>query len=254
MFTWGIALVGSALVPLLAAWWGNRRTALTHALAWATLAWVAWLWNAATRSVDAAYISLALVGCAGVAVLGARRPGAAAWNTVIGGLFAVQLVPLAQEFISGGSWLDGWIWPAFVGITIAVVLLNYLPTRLGIGVIALACACCLQLAQLHRPDSDWWRAGIILAGISPWLAGAMSLVGKKGGECDRLWRHFRDRFGFLWGQRLREQFNAAARNAGHYFELGWTGLRKMDGSAISEADQAKGRELLAALTQRFGLQ
>jgi len=222
-------------------------------MAWATLAWLAWLWNAATGKVDAAYISLALVGCAGVAVLGARRPGAAAWNTVVGGLFAVQLVPLAQEYISGGSWFDGWIWPAFVGVTIAVVLLNYFPTRLGMGAVALAGACSLQLAQLRRPDADLWRAGIMLAGISPWLAGGMVLVGKKGGECDQLWRQFRDRFGFLWGQRLREQFNAAARNAGHNFELSWTGLRKMDGGLASEVDQEKGRELLAALTQRFGL-
>jgi hypothetical protein len=254
MFSWEIALVGSALAPLLAAWWANRRSTLTHALAWATLAWLAWLWNAATRSVDAAYISLALIGCAGVAVLGARRPGAAAWNTVVVGLFAVLLVPLAQEYISGGSWLDGWIWAAFVGVTIAVVLLNYLPTRLGIGALALAGACCLQLAQLRRPDSDLWRAGIFLAGISPWLAGGMALLGKKAGECDRLWRQFRDRFGFLWGQRLREQFNSATRNAGQTFELGWTGLRKTDGSAISQFDQAQGRELLAALTQRFSMQ
>src|SRR5260221_8135366 len=99
MFSWETALVAFGVAPLLTAWWANganwsyRPTALCHALAWATLAWLAWLWSATEgvadatyNSAEAAYISLALTGCAGVAVLGARRPGAAAWNAVVAGL------------------------------------------------------------------------------------------------------------------------------------------------------------------------
>jgi hypothetical protein len=253
MFLGQTALIALGLVPLLFAGWSNRRTALTYALLWAMLAWLAWLWSAAAGTADAAYVSLALTSCAGVAVLGARRPGAAAWNAVVAGLLAVQLLPLAHMYLSGGSGQFGQIWPAFVGATIAVGLLSYLPTRLGIGATTLLAACLLQMLQLRKPDEALWRASIILAGLSPWLAAVPALVGKKKGECDWLWRQFRDRFGFLWAQRLREQFNASARNAGLKLELGWGGLRKTDGNVVSESDQAVGRELLAALTQRFGL-
>ena len=70
---------------LLNAWLANRRTTLRHALCWTVAAWAAW---AATVAADAAavpanpdslrYVALSLTGCAGVAVLGARRPGVGA--------------------------------------------------------------------------------------------------------------------------------------------------------------------------------
>jgi len=37
-------------------------------------------------------------GCAGVAVLGARRPGMTAWNFVVAGLLAVLLLPVARDW------------------------------------------------------------------------------------------------------------------------------------------------------------
>ena len=40
----------------------------------------------------------------------------------------------------------------------------------GVGAAVLLAACGLQLAQLHRPDVDLRRAGIILAGMAPWSA------------------------------------------------------------------------------------
>src|SRR5256885_13075667 len=123
MFGWGFALIGSGAVPLLAAWWANRRTALVHALFWATLAWLAWLWAAATGTTEARYLALGLTACAGVAVLGARHPGVSAWNAVVAGLFAVQVIPLVQDFLSGTSWLNDPIWKLFLAATLAVGLL-----------------------------------------------------------------------------------------------------------------------------------
>ena len=49
----------------------------------------------------AGYVALALTGCVAVAVLGARRPGAAAWNLVVGGLLVVLLLPLAEGALIG---------------------------------------------------------------------------------------------------------------------------------------------------------
>src|SRR5438132_11813500 len=95
---WRIALIAIAVLPLLRAGWANRGTTLTYTLLWAALAWVAWLWTAAAGTMISRYVALGLTGCAAVAVLGARRPGAAAWNAVVAGLFVVQLIPLAQDF------------------------------------------------------------------------------------------------------------------------------------------------------------
>jgi hypothetical protein len=246
-------IVVLAGVPLARAWWANRRTALVHALAWATLAWLAWLWAALNPAAVPQYVALGLTGCAGVAVLGARRPGAAAWNAVVGGLFAVQLIPLGQDFI-GTSWLNDPIWKVFLGATAAVGLVNYLPTRLGGGAAALLTACGLTLAQLHRPDPQLWRLAVVLAAVAPWLAwAAIGLRKPNLGLCDPLWWAFRDRFGFLWAQRVREQLNNAARNAGLAVELSWTGLRRPDGTTPSPEEQATTRGLLAALVQRFGV-
>ena len=44
-------------------------------------------------------------------------------------------------------------------------------------------------------------------------------------EIDELWLDFRDRFGLFWGQRVREQFNRSAVNAGWPVYLAWRGLR-----------------------------
>jgi hypothetical protein len=49
--------------------------------------------------------------------------------------------------------------------------------------------------------------------------------GSSGTEFDRLWLGYRDRFGFVWGQRMREQFNRAAHHAGWPVVLRWPGLR-----------------------------
>jgi len=93
MFWLQILLMLSAGIPIGAAWWANRNTALVHALFWGLLAWMAWLGSAVVYTSETRYIACSLTACAGVAVLGARRPGAAAWNGVVVGLFAVLLLP-----------------------------------------------------------------------------------------------------------------------------------------------------------------
>src|SRR5947199_5371935 len=100
------AVVLTAGFPLVEAWRANQRTTLRQSIAWAGGAWACWLLTfvaLALEDVENAglgrYLSLAMTGCAGVAVLGARRPGVQAWNFVICGLLAVLLLPLAQQRI-----------------------------------------------------------------------------------------------------------------------------------------------------------
>ena len=131
MNTLSLLALLSGFYPLARAVLANRTTTLRPALAWAAAAQAAWVATAVDpESLALPYLALCLSGCAGVAVLGARRPGAGAWNFVVGGLLAVLLLPVASGL--GTPRLE----PAhliFSGATLTVVLLNYLPTRPGVA-------------------------------------------------------------------------------------------------------------------------
>ncbi len=92
-------LLLTGFYPLWRAWRANRRTTLRHAIGWSAAAWTAWV-GAAGLGPDtelARYLALALTGCAGVAVLGARRPIVAAWNFVVASLLVVLLWPVVER-------------------------------------------------------------------------------------------------------------------------------------------------------------
>jgi hypothetical protein len=233
--TWLVLI--SAVIPLIAAVRANRRTSLIHATVWALAAWAGWLAASITVSLTWSYLAVALTGCAGVAVLGARWPGAAAWNIVVVGLFVVLMLPLAEAVALGSSVRPGTMRTIFLASPVAVMVLNYLPTRLGgaailVGVGAGAAIHAIVAAEPSGEVAAW------CTGLAPWLgwAGVRSL-GPNG-----LWETFRDRYGLVWGLRLRDQFNRAAANAGLPCVLGWTGMKP---------ENEKGREILAALVRRF---
>jgi len=237
--------------PLARAWRANRRTSLAHALAWALLTWASWLGGAGAAAlgwgdaVAGPYLALCLTGCAGVAVLGARRPGVGAWNLVVAGLLVVLLLPLAEGF--GRLTLSG---PrlAFLACALGVALLNYLPTRLFAAAISMALGCAMVVWSLAAGDGGWLVGGGYLAvAAAPWAAfAALRPSGELSAAFDPTWRRFRDRFGALWAERLREQFNRAAANAGLSGRLGWGGLH---GARAGEQDQLL--TVLRALLKRF---
>jgi hypothetical protein len=236
--------------PLVLAWRANRSRTLHQAVGWAWAAWAAWvlvLTREAALGEPAGplpvYLALCLTGAAGVAVLGARRPGVGAWNFVLLGLLAVLLLPVAE----------GWGEPRlqlfhllFLGLTLAVILLNHLPTRLGLAVLLLAVGCGVELARLagERLEPRWLSAARACVALTPWT-GLLGLALRRGrNEFDRVWLAFRDGYGFLWGQRVREQFNRAAANAGRPVVLRWSGLE-------SAAADPAALELLRATLKRF---
>ena len=246
----------STAYPLGVAWAKNRRTTLLHALSWAWLAWLAWLMVAGGAAVWPSldgplgrYLALCLTGCAGVAMLGARKPGVAAWNFVIVGLLAVLLLPVAKGF--GTPRLNA-VYLSFLGAMLALGVLNYLPTRLATAALTLAAGCGIEMARLATaPLPDWLPAvGRCLVGLAPWLAlAAMRWRGTAATEFDRTWLTFRDCYGVVWGQRTREQFNRAAANAGWPLRLTWHGLQASgEGTA---PDEALVLETLRALLKRF---
>lgn len=254
----------SAAYPLWMAWHANRRTTLLQTINWSAAAWLTWVgmlaFNGQGGSVQgemARYLALCMTGCAGVGVFGARRPGVAAWNFVLLGLLAVMLLPIGQWLVLGGRPLDGVRLLLTAG-TIAVTALNYLPTRLAPAALLLAAGCGWELltladAQAQPPFGDYFHPGWVCIGLAPWAGwlscrrGAMPVA-----EFDRLWLAFRNRFGLVWGQRVREQFNRSAAHAGWPVQLYWQGLLLMAGSALPEdPTQEDIVQTLRALLRRF---
>jgi hypothetical protein len=245
-----LLLLASGTIPLGWACVASRRTSLTHALAWAAVAYGGWILVAAAAGEQGEgwlrYLALCLTGCAGVAVLGARRPGVGAWNVVVAGLLVVFLLPLAEGL---GRMDMSWPRTLFLAATLAVGFLNYLPTRLGPAAILAAAGCGVQVWAVAGGSTGLpgW-AGRLALGASPWVA----LVMLKGRAApapsfDGAWLRFRDAFGALWAERTREQFNRAAANAGLTGRLGWRGLR-----AAPETEQGQLMTMLQALLRRFG--
>lgn len=249
-----LLLVG--VLPLAKALRANRHTTLRQPLLWALAAWSAWLGLGMSRIArpDAAerlpaYAALCLSGCPGIAVLGARRPGAAAWNFVVIGLLAVLLLPILNGL--GELRLE----PAqevFLAVTLIVPLLNYLPTRLGPSAVLTAAGCGWEMARLlgWTAGANW--LGLLLLAAAPWVAWAAVVNrGNNGSEFDRLWLAYRDRYGFVWGQRMREQFNRAAHHAGWPVVLSWRGLYRADDQPPPDPEQL--RATLRAVLKRFGI-
>lgn len=259
-------LLLSGIFPLACAWHANRLTALRHGIVWAMLAWMAWCWLTSASSFWSPgvirlvnYLALCLTGCAGVAVLGARRPGAGAWNFVVAGLLAILLLPIAESLVAGGELrLEG---PRliFLSATLAVIILNYLPTRLAPAALLLAAGCALEILRLAGSEAIVERLEqshapvCLLIALTPWAA--LERLWRQpapDSEFDRVWLDFRDRWGLVWGQRVREQFNSSAVHAGWPVVLRWGGLRLVEGTPLPEPEaQAEMVNVLRALLKRF---
>jgi hypothetical protein len=255
----------TGVYPLGQAWQANRRTTLLQAVNWAIAAWAAWglLLGLAVRGTSepelasARYLALCLTGCASVAVLGARRPGVGAWNFVLLGLLAVMLLPLVEQLLMGVQTLDIFR-KIFLAGTLAIGVLNYLPTRLGPAALLAGGGCTLELLALFTGETSTERLEIVVGrmcvALSPWVGWLMmrrrSLTRS---EFDQLWSDFRDRFGVVWAQRLREQFNRSAANANWPVHLYWQGLHVIAGATLPDkSTRSTIVATLRALLKRFG--
>jgi len=136
----------------------------------------------------------------------------------------------------------------FLSVTLVVVLLNHLPTRAGVAVPLTGVAVALELARLAGVDvpAEVRQTGRLLLALSPWAAWLASRRSAPASEVDRVWLGFRDRYGLLWAQRVREQFNRSASSAGWQARLGWTGLYPPG------AEDHEALTTLQALLKRFG--
>jgi hypothetical protein len=240
-----LILLFSTLCPLWRAWQANAGTTLRPSLAWAAAAWAIWMTAFALDDPTSLwrYLALSVTACAGVSVLGARRPGAGAWNFVVAGLLAVLLVPVAQPRLETAHLL-------VLAAGLAVPLLNYLPTRMFYGVLLVAFGCAIEWARVAGMDIgsvSLVQEGRICLALGPWIAWwrlRRPLIAAT--ELDRVWLDFRDRFGVVWGLRAREQFNRAAASSGWPVRVTWFGCQSPG------HDQAEASRLLRAVLKRFG--
>jgi hypothetical protein len=256
----------SGAYPLWRAWQANRQTSLVHAVSWAVASWTVWGvviclsgdWTRAAAS-GSCYAALALTGCASMAVLGARRPLAGPWNFVVLSLLAVDLLPLAEGIVTGGSLQLSTLRIVCLAATIGVGILNYIPTTLAPAALLLLLSSFVEFAAVTYADlwdhefRRFLRIGWFGLSFVPWAA-YWSIHSKRppAAEFDVLWLSFRNRFGFVWGQRLREQFNHSASHAGWPVILRWQGLRLLPGTVLpAPVVQAEIVSTLRALMKRF---
>jgi hypothetical protein len=232
----------SDAIPLGIALNANRTTSLIHSTCWSVAAWLSWVVAFLSNSMATVPVALAMTACAGVAVLGARRPGSVAWNFVVGGLLVVLTLPLAEAEAAGSAFRPSPMHTVFLACLLGTIVINYLPTRLGGGAALLAFGCGLAMRRIG--DGELAHECIAWCiGLAPWVAWLGLVLRPSARNGDDTWRRFRDRYGAIWSLRLREQFNRAAVNAGLAVELRWTGLH-------GEASPAA-RELLTQTTKRF---
>jgi hypothetical protein len=257
-----VAVYLSSAYPVARAWLSNRSTTMVHALSWTVAAWLAWfgalLLDGTNGAATVRYLALCLTGCAGIAVLGARRPIVGAWNFVLLALIGVLLLPLLENALLSTPLLDP-LRLIFAMGTVLVGVLNYLPTRFCLAAMLVGTACFLVLLALAGwPENEDHRS--FLTHLSYWFLAAAcwsALFARQPhwaevAVFDREWMMFRDRFGLMWGQRVREQFNRAVANAGWPVYLRWRGLRKTAREAVlSGADQVAIVETLRVILKRF---
>jgi hypothetical protein len=205
------------------------------------------------------YFALGLTGCASIAVLGARRPGAGAWNFVILGLLGVVVFLWFEGRLTQDDMILHRVRTIFLASTVAIGVLNYLPTRLAPAAMLLAFGCGLEILGVAGSESlaaDLEPAhptSLLMVTLVPWVA--YSLMRRQPAarsEFDQIWLRFRDSFGLFWAQRLREQFNQSAHNAEWPVVLRWPGLRVSPGEPPpSPAIRGAMKVNLRSLMKRF---
>ena len=213
------------------------RTTLRSAWSWAVAALVAWscveMFVGSSRFGALRLAAIGLSFCPIVALLGAKRPQDLAWNFVVFSLWGILALPAAEAFfLRGGNVASvgavrGW----FLWVLIMLGPINFVPTRYWLSAILLAAAQVIALGPyLAVVQQPFFRhaelVGLLLATtamVAAWLIARWSTI--PANTYDQQWLDFRDSFGLLWGLRVQERVNAAAKQYGWDLELTWGGFR-----------------------------
>jgi len=216
-----------AVAAVVRGWGGVQGTSLLLAWSWTLAAALAialaWLTTGITQSIPSPWDDMLWYGvavlllCPQIAVLGARRPGVAVWNWfVLLPLLAVLGWPVAAAALAGarpGSFTLET--PPLVGLLLVLLMGtgNYAGTRFRLPFTLLVpCSVVLILISLKSTSVLTPSLARLLA---VWCVGSAAAiawrVARRPGLVptgpDRVWHDFRDQFGIVWAQRVRERLN-----------------------------------------------
>jgi hypothetical protein len=170
----------------------------------------------------------------GLAVLGAKRPQHTAWQFIVLSFVGIFLLPALNGLASGLSEpqphaLVRWLYVAvlFVGIG------NYLPTGqwpaallAGSGAVFMI-GPWLPLGPERTGASDVWVLLVLnIALVAQWVSANRRRKAQRGSR--RLWLDFRDAYGVVWGLRVAERLNVAARRHGWPVQFTWQGIETIE--------------------------
>ncbi|MBL8851409.1 MAG: hypothetical protein JNG89_17125, partial [Planctomycetaceae bacterium] len=262
-----------AVFVVLSAWPAIRPTSLRLAWGWSLAASLAvaagWLLTGVLHCVASPWSDMLWYGiaelllCPLIAVLGARRPGVAVWNWfVLIPLLAVLGWPVAAAAMAGarpGSFILET--PPLAGVLLVLVMGagNYAGTRFRTSVAALLpAAVAIILFSLKSAAGLGLSTASMLA---VWCVGAAAAAGWWSGRRprrgtagpDRVWQDFRDQFGIVWAQRIRERVNERAAQEKWRVRLERSGFVQVDGTPAGSGELSDPRisQALRWLLRRF---
>lgn len=180
------------------------------------------------------YLAVAGTLCPMMAVMGAKRPQDRGWQWIVLSLWVVLAIPVAQHllFTPGRSFSVFAAWPLFLGMLLALELLNYLPSRNAIGATFVVGAQCLLLGDAlgwlapnsHCPTwAAWLALGAVLAAWSSYFLYPVS----RSQTPDARWLRFRNSFGAFWALRVLQRVNQTAEIQNWPVRLQWSGFHEL---------------------------
>lgn len=204
------------------------------------------------------YASAVVLLCPGIAVLGARKPGAAAWSWFV--LLPLVLVLMWPAVASTSLQnLDARLEleePAMIGFAVVLVMScgNYFGTRYTLPSLLFAISLALFVGPMSPtlagmlPSAGAARlAGSVLLAFSTLIVLGRSQVAAPPFEAqstalDIVWFEFVDAFGMVWAKRVMDRVNQSATHER------WAGRLELHGFVwqpdCSEADRSRTEERL----------
>jgi len=255
-----IALIGT--FPCL---WSMRRklrfTTLLTSWNWlclGVLLWaIAWAATCQFSLVSAGrgdllwYLVSVVMLCPWISVLGARRPGNAAWTWFVTiPLVAVLSWPALVAFINSPERARLQLEePVLLGFLLAWIMGigNYLGTRfsfsvLGIGIAVLLVVVPLSVFGSIDPERARIWATLLLCLSIVRLVRRGRIFNSETPGLNRLWFDFRDYFGIVWGKRILDRFNDSTTKGQSPLRLemdGFQSTEKISDNPSAETDNAR---------------
>ena len=225
-------------------------TVQTNHTGWRDLAW---------------YAAAIMLLCPGIAVLGARRPGAAAWGFFV--LLPLVLVlawpaVASTRVLSVGSPLE-LEEPAVIGFGLVLIMAigNWIGTRFTLPALLYAAGLILLVAPLSATVLDFSpdrTTSHLLASLALLLASTIAAVRAAAGQppsdvFNILWLDFVDTYGMVWAKRVMDRTNASAAHEKWSATLDWHGFEWQSDCTEEEIRRTRERieHTLRWLLKRF---